>query len=187
MHAELGPITFHPKRGLRRLNIRVLPFKGVLISFPPHTRAKALQHFVEERQEWILAALERSQRTERKSIEFWRQTASVPERDIREHLSHRIQRLAEAHGFSFNRLSFRTQKSRWGSCSHHNNISLNKLIYFLPSHLQDYILIHELAHTREKNHSGKFWQILFQILGEQHTRECRSELKNYEHLFYKPV
>ena len=47
--------------------------------------------------------------------------------------------------------------TRWGSCTNENNISLNKMLYILPSELQDYIILHELLHTRIKNHGKEFW------------------------------
>ena len=69
-------------------------------------------------------------------------------------------------------------KTRWGSCSAKNNINLNMLITYLPKHLQDYIILHELVHTRIKNHSNQFWNILDGIVGD--ARGMHKELKgNY--------
>ena len=69
-------------------------------------------------------------------------------------------------------------KTRWGSCSAKNNINLNMLIMYLPKHLQDYIILHELVHTRIKNHSNHFWNVLDGIVGD--ARGMNKELKlNY--------
>lgn len=68
-------------------------------------------------------------------------------------VSHRI-------GLSYNKLSIRGQKTRWGSCTSEKNISLNRSLMFLPPNLVEYVFIHELCHTRYLNHSNKFWLLV---------------------------
>lgn len=114
---------------------------------------------------------ERIQRAIRKGIlEAWRIEAA-------KYLPQRVKKLAITYGFSFNRLAFRNNKSRWGSCSRENNISLNIQLMRLPQHLADYVILHELAHTVHKNHSANFWQLLDKITGNAKKRD--KELNNY--------
>ena len=90
----------------------------------------------------------------------------------------RVEMLAMKHGFEYNQLKFRVMKTRWGSCSAKNNINLNMLITYLPKHLQDYIILHELVHTRIKNHSNHFWNALDSVVGD--AKGMHKELKkNY--------
>jgi predicted metal-dependent hydrolase len=70
----------------------------------------------------------------------------------------RVLELASQHGISVSRVSVRNQKSRWGSCSHRGTISLNWRLIQAPPFVRDYIILHELAHRRQMNHSAKFWQ-----------------------------
>ena len=72
----------------------------------------------------------------------------------------RLAVLAERHGFHFNRVTIRGQKTRWGSCSSKKNINLNYKLLFLESAIVDYVLIHELCHTIEMNHSKQFWALV---------------------------
>ncbi len=81
-------------------------------------------------------------------------------RKARQHLPMRLRELAREHGFGYERVSIRSQKSRWGSCSSRGTISLNDQLLFLPSEAVDYLLIHELCHTREMNHSPRFWALV---------------------------
>ena len=75
-------------------------------------------------------------------------------------LPKRLAYLAEQHGFHFNKVSIRGQKTRWGSCSSQKNINLNYKLLFLDKPLTDYVLIHELCHTIEMNHSSRFWALV---------------------------
>lgn len=70
----------------------------------------------------------------------------------------RVMELAALHGLSVSRVSVRNQRSRWGSCSRRGTISLNWRLIQAPGFVRDYIMLHELAHRRQMNHSEKFWQ-----------------------------
>ena len=72
----------------------------------------------------------------------------------------RLSYLAETHGFHYRRVTIRGQKTRWGSCSNQKNINLNYKLLFLPPAMVDYVLIHELCHTLEMNHSKRFWTLV---------------------------
>ncbi len=96
--------------------------------------------------------------------------ALVPQRlrewvreEARAYLGGMIDVLAREHGFSYASLSIRFQRGRWGSCSAKGNISLNACLLFLPERLTRHILLHELCHTRQLNHSQAFWKQLFAV------------------------
>jgi len=73
----------------------------------------------------------------------------------------RITELSHKHDLPFSCLTFRFQKSRWGSCSARGSINLNVSLLFLSEELADYILLHELCHTRHLNHSESYWKLVF--------------------------
>jgi hypothetical protein len=70
----------------------------------------------------------------------------------------RVRQLADLHDVNFNRVSVRSQKTRWGSCSRRGTISLNWRLIQTPGFVRDYVILHELAHRRHMNHSPEFWQ-----------------------------
>jgi len=80
--------------------------------------------------------------------------------EAHEVLPTRVKALAEQHGLSYKRLSIRSARSRWGSCSAENSINLSIHLMHLPEHLIDYVILHELCHTRHKNHGPTFWALL---------------------------
>lgn len=92
-------------------------------------------------------------------------------------LPKRLKELADRHGFSYQNISIKNASTRWGSCSSANNINLNLHLMRLPEHLIDYVLLHELAHTVEKNHGPKFWQLLEKCY--PNARKADKEMNNY--------
>lgn len=78
----------------------------------------------------------------------------------------RVKELSLLHGFSFNRLFIRNQRTKWGTCSSNKNISLNWRVILCPPDVTDYLIIHELSHLKEMNHSASFWNEVGRICPE---------------------
>ncbi|NOZ36229.1 MAG: M48 family metallopeptidase [Chlorobi bacterium] len=97
--------------------------------------------------------------------------------EAKEYLPERTYFLANNFNFKYEKVSVRNAKTRWGSCSGKNNISLNIHLMRLPEHLSDYVILHELCHTIEKNHGKKFWTLLDKVSGN--AKKLDKELKNY--------
>jgi hypothetical protein len=94
-------------------------------------------------------------------------------------LEPRLLALAEEIGVFVPRVAIRAQQTRWGSCSAKGTISLNYYLVFLPAELVDYVLLHELCHRRQLNHSPRFWTLLERA--EPDTDRLRAELKRAWH------
>lgn len=94
-------------------------------------------------------------------------------------LPQRLKELAIKHGFSYNRCSIRDVHTRWGSCSSKGNINLSIYLMLLPNELIDYVLLHELCHTKEMNHSDRFWALMDKIVSPSSAKALRAKLKSY--------
>ncbi len=113
-----------------------------------------------------------SQQFIRKCIEeSWRKEARIV-------LAKRTKELAEEFGFEYKKVTIRNTTSRWGSCSHTNNINYSLHLMRVPRELQDYVILHELAHTKEKNHQPPFWSLLDSVTNGR-AKLLDKELKKY--------
>lgn len=97
--------------------------------------------------------------------------------ESRQYLPQRVKMYADRFGFKYGRLSFRDNVSNWGSCSFENNISLNIKLMKLPDEIIDYVILHELCHTIEKNHSVDFWKLVGKVCPDYAV--LRSRLRKY--------
>jgi predicted metal-dependent hydrolase len=87
----------------------------------------------------------------------------------------RLEALNAHYGFAYNRVAIKDARSRWGSCSQKKNLNFNYRLVFLPAHLVDYIVVHELCHLKEFNHGPSFWTLVAEVVPEY--KACIRELK----------
>ena len=125
----------------------------IVVTLRPNTRPAARQQLIKD-------GVEKALRQESKA-----------------YLPRRLRYLAMTHGFSYERVRFTHAKSRWGSCSTTGTISLNIMLMSLPNELIDYVLLHELNHTRHMDHSREFWQDLEKVC--PHAKRRRNWLKQF--------
>lgn len=92
-------------------------------------------------------------------------------------LPQQLKTYAQKYGFKYKSVGVKFLQSRWGSCSTHNDIILNAFLMQLPWRLIDYVLLHELCHTRHHNHSQNFWKELEKIMPEYKTH--KKDLKKF--------
>jgi predicted metal-dependent hydrolase len=109
---------------------------------------------------------------------FWNGIIYFLRKEAKRILPARVHELADIHGFTVSDIKIQSSKSRWGSCSSSKSINLSLYLLLLPAYLIDYVILHELCHTKEMNHSVKFWQWMDKVtLGK--SQSLRKELKKY--------
>jgi hypothetical protein len=173
----VGPVLFEHSQRAKHLNISVRPFKGVRVAVPYRLSFQKAKKIVHSRVGWIRKQLTRMAYMKQKHDILLQESARLNKSQARKKLINRLNELAEWHGYSYNRVFIRNQRTRWGSCSSKNNISLNIKLSLLPDELMDYVILHELVHTRLKNHSKDFWAELNDLVGD--AKRLSARLKEY--------
>jgi len=176
--SEIGPVEFVRSKRARHIKISVRPFKGVRVSYPYYVSKKNALSYVEEKREWLLKNISSIQQFEKEQEAFLKTIPQISRTEAIHIIKHRVDELAYLYGFQYAGLTVRKQRTLWGSCSHRNRLSLNENLVHLPDALMDYVILHELLHTRIKNHSSLFWSELETFMPE--ARKLNKQLRKYK-------
>ena len=147
----------------------------VYMRIPVGLSDRELKRFVEEHKQWILEKInvlkERQQsRKPTGAMEAENLTSEEIEK-IKEKIADRVQYYCGIMGVTAGKITIRNQKTRWGSCSEKVNLNFNYQLYYLPDELLDYVVVHELCHRKEMNHSERFWREVENILPDYRERK----------------
>jgi predicted metal-dependent hydrolase len=150
-----APLVIHyvRVRTARRYVMRVRPDGAMRVTIPRGGSQAEARRFAERHREWALR--------QRSKVLAAKRPADVEEAlkaQARRELPPRLLALAATHGLTVNRVTIRDQRSRWGSCSPNGHIALNYRLMLMPDFVRDYILIHELMHLKQADHSRRFWR-----------------------------
>lgn len=171
--AGIGAVTFVPSARARRTVITIRSGRGVRVAMPRRTSLQAAMEFVRTKEKWIKKHLSRISEYDQQRKDFNEAFETIDKAAAKRQITGRLRELARQNGFTYNRVTIRHQRTRWGSCSGKGNISLNIKLVALPQELSDYVLFHELVHTRVHNHSKKFWQELDKYVGSGKAKAAR--------------
>ena len=109
---------------------------------------------------------------------FWNGISYFMRKEAKRLFPNRTKQLADKYGFTFSDVKIQSSKTRWGSCSGLKSINLSLYLMLLPAHLVDYVILHELCHTKEMNHGVNFWRWMDRVTDGK-SKALRAELKNY--------
>jgi len=136
--------------------IQITPAGEVILRCPNRLPKKEAEAFLESKRDWIeahLAKLAQREVPPALSPEEIKDLAKQAARDLPE----RVAQCAARMGVSYGRITIRSQRTRWGSCSAKGNLNFNCLLSLCPEAVRDYVVAHELCHRIELNHSPRFW------------------------------
>jgi predicted metal-dependent hydrolase len=173
-------ISYTIKSSLRAKSIRITVYRDgtVVVTKPTRVSGQQVASLVEKKKVWI----------EKKVQQFAKKPAKIlahcSARDFKEQKKNaqelvraRITYFNTFYQYDISSITIRNQSSRWGSCSRRKNLNFNYKIVFLPQALQDYIIVHELCHLGQMNHSPRFLDLVAQQIPDH--KLLRAQLRKY--------
>lgn len=151
--------------------IQIRPDGQVIVRAPYGCPRSFINSFIHQKADWIVKhSAENKQRYEKQvQLKKDRPTLSDAQRKryietARSIFTQKAAYYARLIGVTYGRISIREQKTRWGSCSSKGNLNFNCLLMLTPPEVIDYVVVHELCHRKEMNHSGRFWDEVARVL-----------------------
>lgn len=157
----------------KTVSIEITKEAEVLVRAPYRVSDTEIQRFVNAKSEWI----EKHIQMQRKRMETTQNTKQLTYEQIQELaekalevIPQRVAYYAKIMGVTYGMITIRNQKTRWGSCSSEGNLNFNCMLMLMPPEIQDYVVVHELCHRKEMNHSPRFWAEVEKILPDYQVR-----------------
>ena len=152
----------------RTISIEVNRDLEVIVRAPRWVAKRDIRYFVDEKEGWIrktIARLERERELQKEQPDerLTQEELNDLVRKAREVIPKRVEYYAQLIGVTYGRITIRHQKTRWGSCSAKGNLNFNCLLMLAPPEVLDAIVVHELCHRREMNHSERFYREVHRI------------------------
>jgi predicted metal-dependent hydrolase len=199
----IGEVVYTRNPRARNFSIRINQQGELRVTVPRMVSWRRAEAFFLSRQNWVLKKLEQmnskycrdslpsegeSLRIRGKDFSIRLQSGDsgsedaiwrILRKEALDYLPERVAKLSEAHGYKITGLKIRRMKTRWGSCTARKSINLNSWLMMIPEALSDYVILHELAHTRFPDHGKKFWEELDRTTGAASVG-YRKELRKHK-------
>lgn len=169
------PISVQRNRR-KTLQLSVNSAGDIIIKAPLKLPLEQINTFIRQKQSWIVRAQEKQR--SRIALPTGAQNFRQQKEAARTLVQTKLEHFNQHYHFSWKRISIRNSSTRWGSCSRQMNLNFNYKIIYLPPTIQDYIIVHELCHLAEMNHSPRFWNCVAKTIPDYKSR--RQQLHNYQ-------
>lgn len=160
----------------KTLAVQVRADGTVIARAPLRMSKERILGFLSEKASWICMQQGKMQERERMRQQACIHLDAKQEKELRERaksvLTQRVGYFARQIGVTYGKITVRDQKTRWGSCSQAGNLNFNFRLILAPPEVLDYVVVHELCHRRQMNHSAQFWQEVAQVLPDYRARKA---------------
>lgn len=175
MKMKIGEYNVEVRRSKRKsAAIKITADMQIVVFVPLYVSDNEIERMVISKSKWIDEHMLKVQSTidERSKLEkiTFEQVKELADQAV-EYIPKRVKYYAEKENFVYNKITIKNLVSRWGSCSTKGNLNFNCLLMLTPDYVIDYIVVHELCHLREMNHSEKFWAEVEKIIPDYQRAE----------------
>jgi predicted metal-dependent hydrolase len=175
MHGEVK-VVVNRRKGLKRVTMKAATSTSVSVSAPYFISISHIKELLEGVSHWLVSACkqtaqrEESEKKSKGEYIMYKETA-------RNLVASVLPEVATHYAVAYKRVSIKNTKTRWGSCSSRGNLNFSYKLALLPQHLLYYIVVHEVCHLRELNHSEAFWNLVAEKVSDY--QKCKKELMHY--------
>lgn len=166
-------------RRAKRLRLTIYCDGGFVVTLPHRMNEGFVERFILEKADWVIEKLRKMRLSgPRRNRLLYRQNKAEYKQNKKrtyEFAMEKIKFFNEFYNFKFGKISIRNQRTRWGSCSRKGNLNFNYKIIFLPEKIANYIIVHELCHLKEFNHSRRFWDLVEKAVPDY--KKIRKDIK----------
>jgi len=174
INGQIVDYSYKKNKRSKRMKISYCQTSGLTVTVPWFANRWLAEGFLLKNSEWILRVIEKAQKNPFLDI-FKNKKYRDHKEQAREFIAERLAHYNSSLQFPFEKVFIKNQKKVWGSCSSKRNLNFNYKLLFLEQELADYVVVHELCHLHEMNHSKKFWDLVGSIMPDYKQR--RKELK----------
>lgn len=162
----------------RCLRITIYPSGELAATLPCGMSIEKLENFLRQKADWILRKINVAKKRKSKLLlpKASRKEYLARKKEAFEIVENKIDYFRSVYDLCPARISIRNQKTRWGSCSRKGNLNFNYRIVHLPEEYQDYVVVHELCHLKQFDHSRKFWDLVAVVVPD--FKKIRKEIRN---------
>ena len=168
-------------RSIRKTITITVSLQGEVIVRAPHdTSKKIIDRFILSKKEWIEQAQARIANRQMTVMDkpLEDKEINLHKKNAKEYINHRAEYFAARMGVKYKSIKINSAKTRWGSCNRSGMINFSYRLILAPPELVDYVIVHELAHLKELNHSSKFWKVVYEELPDYKEKQARLSLWN---------
>lgn len=145
--------------------ITLYPDGHMVVSVPRFRTHLSAERLLRYKEEWVIKSLEKCKKKKIIMVpKLLKKEQTKIKKELKIRLLDRIDYFNKIMEVKFERISMKQMKTQWGSCSSRNNLNFNIRMGYLPDRLFDYVVVHEMAHLKEHNHSNRFWEFLESVI-----------------------
>lgn len=175
--------TLRESKRAKRVRLAVYCDGSVVVTTPLNVKHSIIKDLVVEKRYWIYEKLRYYRSLDTKAIRVFSNEDYLKNKEkAKKFVVARVDHFNKIYNFSYNKINIKNQKTRWGSCSKKRNLNFNYKIIFLPEKIRDYLIVHEICHLLEFNHSEKFWRLVQKACPDY--KEYQRRLREFD-LYYK--
>lgn len=186
LHKQNINYTIKVSNRAKRLRVAVYCDGSCVVTAPHRLPQNVIESFLIKKSQWLLDKISYFSSTNIGSSKVNDHAEFLKYKEMAFTIAQdRLNYFNEFYGYKWNKITIKNQKTRWGSCSRKGNLNFNYKIALLPTKFADYIIVHELCHLGQFNHSQKFWNLVSRAVPDY--LDIRNELKSQNYKLSKAV